>query len=226
MPRPVDPLELVLDIEQPYTHEAGHEYDRHLDKEVQPVTEGLSDCDYYRRNQQICHKDTFPFRPARTASEKPVPHRKQKHRPEDKQHNRISIDPVSQPLKYRHVQILINRHGLDIPGSPAVQISNGQVMCEVRAPPVIVSSEGQGPADISCNPVGAPGCKKRAVTAVVEKNKDSDQEQRCGNRQNEGKPVRIFPFDRIDHQYPEGNIGDKSIYELPDCLSAIRLTVI
>jgi hypothetical protein len=64
------------------------------------------------------------------------------------------------------------------------------------------------------------------MTAIMEDNKNSHQKSSCHNGQRQGNPIGIFPLDCINHQYPQGKIGNESVKNLPERFAQIRIPIL
>src|SRR4029434_2411399 len=96
----------------------------------------------------------------------------------------------------------------------------------VGIPPVFVRGECQNTCDVAENCVCPARRKEGAVTAIVEKDKNADQDASCHHSQRQSDPIGIPLSNRVEHQGPQDAIRNKRIKELPERFVEIRMRVL
>lgn len=222
LPGPIDPLELMLHVEQPDTDSPGQEEDGHLDHQVraQPDRKACQNNDPEQHDiGDGCAPSLSFFVPE---IEQALGDQEGISRPHAEENKGIAVKPVGELRFPRRSQVLLDRQRPDVAHTPVVQIGVGAMVDLVIALPGSEGRKGQQACHDAEDLVGPEGMKKGIVRAVVKDDENPHQEQGCKEQDRSDQGNRVFPLHEVDKDGPQREVGNKRIHELHDGPPHIR----
>ncbi len=187
---PVDPVELVLDVEQPDTGGARDGEGGDQQQKRGGDSEGDEECAESGDQREVGEVNASSAGRPRHRVRQPLLEKDDKQRADTHHHDRVSVEPVAEPHGKRRLAVLADGQGPDVAETAAVEIAGRRVVSGMFDPPVVVGREGHNSGQIPDELVRRLGLEERAVTAVVEEDEDPDQKTGGEHLDREREPIR------------------------------------
>ena len=213
---PIDEFILMLDIEEPDSNRARKRYNRQLQHKERFPTYQQAHCCHERDNQQIGDSDAVFLTVAAALVWKSLTYQENKQGSDDEQNNWVSKNSVSKSSPRRGREVLFNRERPDISNAAPIKIAGGRMMPRVISSPVLKRCEGEKSRNITENSVCVFVGEERAMTTIMEEDKNSNFQSACNGNEREESPVAEFAVHHPEHDSPCRDERGEGVDDLPD----------
>jgi hypothetical protein len=217
---PVDVLELVLDVEEPYPRGPGEDHRGHLDEqELLPSEQPAEPADHHREGDVGGDHAALQPRPC-VAGDDPRHDHHRVDRPDAEHDQRVAEQAVAEPSLPGKLAILGHRQRVDVAGPAPVEVAGGGVMDGVLVAPAGEGRPDEQPGEGAEPAVGPLRREERPVGAVVED--DEGPQQEPGRRDRERQDQPVGDVEEQEHRHPQPQVGDHGRRDVEEAATQVR----
>ncbi len=148
---------------------------------------------------------------------------KDQERADGEHDERVAAEAVDELAGGGEGLVFGDGEGVHVAHAAPVEVAGGGMVDGMVVAPLVVGGEGDQPGEDAPEVVEAAGFEEGAVPAVVEDDEQAHHEAGGDDRQGEGEPVG--DAQAVDHEHPEGDVGDEGVGELPITAAEVGLLV-